>query len=212
MPQMMIDDLYPAMPWDEVDAVVFDVGNVLLSFSPVRLLQEIVPECPELHDVLLERVFRSPYWIMLDRGTISIEAAITAMSKGDAALAPYVRRVVKGWWNLPPIPEGVEALKTCKAQGKKLYVLSNYADEPFRHAQERYGFFGLFDGFIVSSQVHRVKPCRDIYDHLIASFGLTPARTLFIDDTPANIEAALEAGWQGLCFNRPGKLRDFLAK
>ena len=34
MTMWTIDDQYETMPWDELDAVVFDVGNVLLSYSP----------------------------------------------------------------------------------------------------------------------------------------------------------------------------------
>ena len=33
---------------------------------------------------------------------------------------------------------------------------------------------------------------------------------VFIDDNPANIEAALMMGWQGFCLNRPGKLDAFM--
>ena len=36
------DDIYETMPWDAVDAVVFDVGQVLLSYNP----QEIMPTMP----------------------------------------------------------------------------------------------------------------------------------------------------------------------
>lgn len=41
MPNMMLDDLYPTMPWDKIDQVVFDVGNVLLKFDPQRFLDEL---------------------------------------------------------------------------------------------------------------------------------------------------------------------------
>ena len=43
---MMIDDLYDKMPWDKIDTVVFDVGQVLLRFNPAELMQRIVPSGP----------------------------------------------------------------------------------------------------------------------------------------------------------------------
>ena len=209
---LMIDDRYTSMPWDEIDAVVFDVGNVLLTWTADEILNRLIPERPDLYEELTIRIFKSPYWCMRDRGTATLEEVIAAMSAHAPELEPYVRRVMEGWIDLPEIAEGVEALKTCKAQGKKIYALTNYADEPFAHACATHAFFSLLDGFVCSGRELLLKPGLEIYAHLIHRFGLDPARTLFIDDSPANIEAALESGWQGLCYNRPGKLENFLAK
>lgn len=49
------DDIYETMPWDAVDAVVFDVGQVLLSYNPQEILDEHVPDRPDLHPILLEK-------------------------------------------------------------------------------------------------------------------------------------------------------------
>ncbi len=93
--------------------------------------------------------------------------------------------------------------------GKRLLVLSNYGDAPFAHVDEKYDFFCLFAGKVISSRVGLIKPDHEIYSRLAAEHHLPPERTLFIDDSPANIEGALHAGWQGICYNRPGKLDDF---
>lgn len=210
--KLMIDDKYASMPWDEIDAVVFDVGNVLLSWQPAEILNRLVPDRPDLHEELTVRMFKSPYWVMRDRGSASVEEVIAAMATTAPELEPYIRRVMEGWIDLPALPEGVEALKTCKAHGMKLYALTNYADEAFAHACATHDFFSLFDDLVVSGRLHMIKPGMEIYHHLISRFGLDPARTLFIDDSTLNIEAALECGWQGLCFNRAGKLAAFFAK
>ncbi len=210
MIRLMIDDKYASMPWDEIDAVVFDVGNVLLAWTPEEQLNRILPERPDLHTELAVRIFKSPYWCMRDRGSATVEEVICGMSATAPELEPYIRRVMAEWINLPVLPEGLAALKTCKAHGVKLYALTNFADEEFAIACKRFDFFSLFDDYVVSSRLHLVKPGRQIYEHLITRFGLNSARTLFIDDSPANIEAALDAGWQGLCYNRVGKLSKFL--
>ena len=149
---------------------------------------------------------------MRDRGSATVEEVIGAMSKTAPELEQYIRRVLNQWIDLPAMQEGVNALKTCKAHGVKLYALTNFADEKFAIACKKFDFFSLFDDYIVSGRLHMVKPGREIYEHLITKFDLDPARTLFIDDSPANIEAALEYGWQGLCYNREGKLAKFFAK
>ena len=212
MIRLMIDDQYDRMPWDKIDTVVFDVGNVLLSWKAQELLDRIVPERPDLHEELAERVFRSPYWSMRDRGSATVEEVIAAMSMRVPELKPYIRRIMKEWIDLPAIPEGVETLKCCKEHGMKLYALTNYADKEFAYACEQHDFFKLFVGFLVSGREHTIKPGLDIYRLLISRFGLDPARSLFIDDSLMNIEAALESGLQALHYNRDGKLREFFAK
>ena len=207
---LLIDDLYPSMPWDELDTVVFDVGNVLVSFEPQRMLDDLI-EDRSLHPVLMERVFRSPYWNMQDRGILDREEAIRVMTGRYRELAAPIRTLMENWDLLKrDIPEGVEALRECKAHGKRILILSNYADYAFRFVQEHFDFFRLADGFVVSSRLGLCKPDASIYRYAAETYGLDPKRTLFIDDTPLNVEAALVQGWQGFCLNRPGKLRAFL--
>lgn len=76
-----LDAQYASMPWDEIDTVVFDVGNVLVAFQPQRILEEVFPGDPEKHALLLDKVFHSPCWIMLDRGTLSLDEAADAMGR-----------------------------------------------------------------------------------------------------------------------------------
>ena len=211
MIRLMLDDLFSSMPWDKIDAVVFDVGNVLLTWTPEEQLNRIIPERPDLHRELTIRVFKSPYWCMRDRGSATVEEVIAAMSKTAPELEPYIRRIMLEWIDIPVIFEGVEVLKACKAHGKKLYALTNYADKEFAYACQKHDFFSLFDDYVVSGRERLVKPGHEIYELLTERFGLDPTRTLFIDDSPANIEGALHCGWQGICYNREGKLRKFFA-
>lgn len=210
MMHLMLDDQYPSMPWDAIDAVVFDVGNVLLRWDNAALLQRITPERPDLHPILRQIIFLSPYWTMLDRGTITPEEAITGMTARHPELDPYVRRIMAQWIDLDEVPEGIAALKTCKAHGKKVCVLSNYPSAGFQHALNTHEFFRLFDEIFVSSHHQLVKPDQTIYATATAHMHLTPSRTLFIDDSPSNVEAALHFGWQAICLNAPGKLTAFM--
>lgn len=205
-----LDAQYASMPWDEIDTVVFDVGNVLVAFQPQRILEEVFPGEPEKHALLLDKVFHSPCWIMLDRGTLSLDEAADAMAGLDQSLRPEIRHLLDAWADLKhPIPEGVETLRLCKAKGKRCLILSNYRAESFRQIEEKFDFFRLADGMVISSRVHLLKPSAEIYHYLLDHFHLDGNRTLFIDDAPANIEGALRCGIQGLCFNAPGKLERF---
>ena len=211
MPNMMLDDKYAKMPWDEIDAVVFDVGGVLVSFKPDMHLSTLFPDDPELRRVLKPRIYGSPYWHMMDRGVLTLaEAAECMISRCEELREPITR--VMNWWPTQlheAIQETVDFLYECKRRGKKLYVLSNFSPYPFSQVLKNHEFFSLFDGIVVSCEIGMVKPCPDIYQHTIDRFGLTPEKTLFIDDNMQNIEACLHAGWQGICYNLPGKLSAF---
>ena len=211
MTMWTIDDRYETMPWDELDAVVFDVGNVLLSYSPEEELEAFFPGETELHEKLMEKIIKTPYWNMMDRGTLTVQQAIGHMTGRDRALEPMIRRFMENWLDFTrPIEEGVQAVKSCLAHGKRVFVLSNYQKESFATVESRFDFFGLFEGKVVSAREGLLKPNADIYEFLTNTYRVEPSRTLFIDDTPANIEGAMYVGWQGFCFNRPGKLAAFV--
>jgi 2-haloacid dehalogenase len=88
----------------------------------------------------------------------------------------------------------VAILRELKSRGTPLYALSNWSEEMFPHAEDRYDWLGLFDGVVVSGRVKMVKPERDIFDHLIERYGLRAEDLFFIDDHEPNIIAARSYG------------------
>lgn len=211
MPRRMIDTLYSSMPWNEIDAVVFDIGNVLVAMDEHEVLRAMIPDDPVLRERVLLQSIRSPYWHMLDSGELGMEECAEAMTEGEPSLKEPILRFISGWPDYRyVVEEGKRAVMACKEHGKKLYILSNYPFEHYERNRREYSFFSLFDGAVISSQVHMLKPRFEIYRYLTDSYHLIPERTMFIDDNPANIEAALMMGWQGFCLNRPGKLDAFM--
>ncbi len=211
MTNRMIDDLYNHMPWDQVDTVVFDVGGILISMDPEDILETLYPDAKPLYETLIRKMIRTPYWNMLDGGTLTLHEAIEAMVGKDKELQPYIHGFMTRWPEFNyTIAEGIEALVECKKQGKKTLILSNYPDEHFAANERRFDFLKLFDGMVISAREHLLKPKPAIYRLLIDRYGLDTSRTMFIDDTPANVEAAITEGWYGFCHNMPGKLASFI--
>jgi 2-haloacid dehalogenase len=56
------------------------------------------------------------------------------------------------------------------------------------------------------------KPDRRIFEHLVAKFGIEPADALFIDDSPANVEAASAFGFCAAQFTDAIALRAELVR
>lgn len=210
--RLMLHDRCSVMPWDTIDNVVFDVGNVLLAYQPDELLRALLPDHEEDYPALMRHVFQSPYWHMMDRGAVSPEEAFMLMGSSRPALRPLIERIRQGWNGcLGVIDEGVQALKICKEHGKRCYVLSNYASDPFEESYQKHPeIFSLFDGIVVSARERLIKPDQRIYRCLIDRYRLDPERTLFIDDSSANVEAAMECGMQAVHFHSPGVLSRFI--
>lgn len=207
-----IDESFQTMPWDEIDSVVFDIGNVLMYFSPHHVLDVLFGEDEPLKAELLHRVFESSHWLDLDRGTATYEQAVERMAQGRADLRPKIELIFARWMELKtPIPEGVAALRRCREKGKRTYVLSNYHQPGFEWLLQKHDFFSLFDGYVVSCYLHLLKPEPEIYRELIERCSLDPARSLFLDDTRVNVEAAMEAGIQGFWVEKPEKMTEFFA-
>lgn len=187
------------MTWDEIDTVVFDVGNVLLAWDPPVLAAKIFPEDKQKQQIAVERVYRSPFWPEIDLGKKSIEEIQQEMIGEDSEIAPIVHEAVFSWVkNLPEISEGIAALKACKAHGKKTCVLSNFGAEFFAEEASAHPFFDLFDDMVISGREKICKPDAEIYHLVEKKMDSAPERTLFLDDTLRNVEAAVALGWKGL--------------
>ncbi len=205
---------WPAtMPWDEIDTVVFDVGNVLLKWNPPELAAMIFPNDAEKQRIAVERVYCSPIWPEMDLGKKTVAEIEQEMIGEDTEIAPVVHQAIYSWTTkLPEIPEGVAALKICKAHGKKTCVLSNFGADFFAEETATHGFFELFDDMVISGREQLCKPDAAIYHLVEKKMGSVPERTLFLDDTLRNVEAAVALGWKGLHVTDRHRLETFFGE
>ena len=98
------------------------------------------------------------------------------------------------------------------AAGTRLVALTNWSAELFPHAEAAFDFLGLFDGIVVSGREGVAKPDPAVFDLLLSRYHLDPARTVFVDDSPANVAAAAAAGLRALAFTGPDRLRADLSR
>ena len=53
---------------------------------------------------------------------------------------------------------------------------------------------------MVSAEERLLKPQHEIFEALLSRFGLKAEECFFVDDAPANVEGAMEAGLSGTVF------------
>lgn len=205
------DLTYETMPWHKVDAVVFDIGNILIRYAPDDFLAQLFPGDEQKQRDMLSRVYAGPYWPSFDRGTMEFEDAARRLTQEFGGSEADYLHAMRGWIELKqPIDEGWRAARRCKRAGKRLYLLSNYPREGYIRMREKFAdLFSIFDGGVISYKVHQLKPEPEIYRTLITECSLEPERTLFIDDTLLNVEGAIKMGIHGFHKHENGMMDRF---
>lgn len=101
------------------------------------------------------------------------------------------------------VPEGMEFVKACKEAGHNVYILSNWDPSSFTIMQELYPeFFNIFDGIIISGDVHLLKPDPAIYHYLLNRYNLSADNCIFIDDLAQNVKTAQDIGMKGIIYRK----------
>jgi 2-haloacid dehalogenase len=108
------------------------------------------------------------------------------------------------------MPESLALLQELDERGLGHYVLSNMSTGTWDFLKPRHGFWGRFDGIVISAHVKLVKPQREIYDHLLKTWSLDPETTVFMDDRPENVEGARAAGIAAFVFTSAADARERL--
>jgi 2-haloacid dehalogenase len=190
----------------EIRHIVFDVGKVLVHYDPHQAYYELIPSALE-REAFLRDVCSSAWNIEQDRGRSWEEAEAEAISRHPDK-HELIRAFRKNWHLMVSheYPESIAIFRTLIANGHDVTLLTNFAKDTFREAQRRFPALAESRGVTVSGEVRLIKPDPAIYEHHTRSFALTPSATLFIDDSPTNIEAALAFGWNAEIFTDVDKL------
>ncbi len=199
-------------PRPGIDAVVFDVGNVLVHWDPRAIYRTIFLADDGRPDEAKVECFLAticvPDWnVQQDLGR--------SIAEGNAALIrkhPDWKVEIEAYYGrhldaiFAPIESSVACLRALRAAGIPVHGLTNYGREAFALARTKYDFLNEFDGVVVSGEEGLIKPDRAIFQVLINRFKLTPERTLFIDDSRANIDTAAAMGFHVHHFTDPAAL------
>ena len=143
--------------------IVFDMGNVIIRFDPDAFIDRFgVSE--EDHKTLIREVFRSPEWVMMDRGVLTDEQAADVLCPRLPERLRETARKLIALWDRPIYEvEGVcPLIEELKGLGYGIYLLSNASCRQPDYWQ-RVPAARFFDGTLISYAVRLVKPMPEIY-------------------------------------------------
>lgn len=194
-----------------IDAVIFDLGNVLLAFDDSRGARRIAERTGKTPQQIEEYARGTPYITELSIGKLSKMRFFHTVAK-DLAFDGTYDEFALMWSDIfTPIEPMVALAESLKTRVPRL-VLSNTNAIHVDYVLEHYPFLNDFDAHVFSHEVGYLKPDAAIYQHALTKYGLTAARTVFLDDIASNAEAARRVGMQAIHYQNPDQARAELTK
>jgi 2-haloacid dehalogenase len=196
---------------NQIDTVVFDLGDVLIPWNPRNLYRKLFKDEESMERFLAEVC--TPAWnLEQDRGRSIAEgtAILIAAFPGQEAM---IRAFYERWTEmLGGVIEGSLALLLdLKRAGYRVLALTNWSAETFPIARLRYPFLEEFEGIVVSGVEGLIKPDPAIFQLLCERYGLVPQQAVFIDDNAPNLVGAKTVGMNCIHFNSPARVKEELA-
>ena len=195
----------------EIEAVVFDFGNVL-SLAP---LEHHTAELQRLCEIdrptfdLEYRTQRPDY----DRGTIDGREYWSRVMRSGGGV-PTIEKVqalidedTAGWTRInEPVLTWARSLQDA---GVRTGILSNMPRDILEGIVDRFEWIEPFEAKIFSCDLGVIKPESEIFRACLDTLGLEGSKVLFLDDCPENVEGAKQAGFNAIVFRKhPDALKD----
>ena len=174
--------------------IVFDMGNVLTVYNAREYIYGYVDNEEDFRWIK-NHLCASVEWLRMDRGTMTDEEAVRSVCRRvPAHLHDTVERFVREYRMVqPPNPPMERLVEELSQNGYDLYLIQ------------------YMKGIWISCEHGLLKPEPAAYQDFFRTFSLRPEECFFIDDMPANIEAAGNLGMDGcVYYGDVAELRHFL--
>ena len=194
-----------------IDTVIFDLGGVLIDWNPRYLYRKIISDESRM-EYFLANIAASDWNEQQDAGR-PVAEGMAELAGRHPEWQNEIHAFYGRWEEMlgGPIHGSVDVLSELKdAREVRLLALTNWSAETFPIARKHYGFLEWFEGILVSGEEKLKKPDRRFYRLLFERFNVEPERSVFIDDSERNVEAARECGLNAIHFESPEALRDQL--
>ena len=179
-----------------VEAVVFDVGRVIVEWDLRNLFEKLIDDAAEL-DWFLSNVVTEAWHFEHDAGRPLAEMVPERKAQfPDHAELIDAYRSRFGETIPGPVPGTAALIERLAARDVPLFAITNFGAEFWQEFRPTQPVLRNFRDIVVSGEEKLAKPDPAIFQRADKRFGYAPQAMLFIDDNLANIEAASALGWQ----------------
>ena len=190
-----------------VDAVVWDLGSVVIDWNPRYLYRTLLPD-DDAAEAFLGEVCTPAWHHRHDEGRPMAEG-VAELVEAFPDRADLIRAYVERWDDMfaGQIDGSVMLIEELAAAGVPQYGLTNWPAEMFPRARARFSVLGRLRGVVVSGEEGVAKPSPEAFRRLLDRFGLEATSCLFVDDSARNVEAAAALGFAVEHFTSPAGFR-----
>ena len=132
------------------------------------------------------------------RGERSLREALTDLLDEEVrrtGSAPVTLAHLEGLWKEFDLDtDALDVLAAVRGRGVACMLATNQHDQRAMLMRRVCGYDDIVDGSYYSSEIGTMKPEPAFFEHILADVDLPPHRVGFIDDVPANVDAALALG------------------
>lgn len=196
-----------------ITTIIFDLGGVLIDWNPEYVYLDVFKGDRKKMTWFFDTICTSDWNENQDAGYPLAQATADRI-----ALFPEHEDLIRLFYGRWEEMLGGEISGTLKILKKlipnyKVVALTNWSNETFPIALDRFEFLHWFDDIVVSGKEKTRKPFKQIYDIALERFDTKPENAVFIDDNLRNIEAANTLGIHGIHYKNPEllikQLREF---
>ena len=194
----------------QIKAVLFDVGNVLITWHPENLFRKVIAD-EGRRAYFLETVVPMDWHMNHDAGVTFAENRKAPLERfPDFADEIHAFDTRFDEMLGEPIAESLAVAEELHEKGVPLYALTNMPQEKAQMVFSKIPVWKHIRDVVVSGDEKIVKPDPAIYELALKRMGLTAPEVFFTDDNVANIETARRLGFVTHLFDRPETLRPAL--
>ena len=188
-----------------IEAVVFDLGKVLLDFDYGIAAAKLAQRSKILSPEILKLIAQPPLLFKYETGLMTQQqfyeeiCGLTGFRGDMEEFTGFFSDIFS------PIPAMIELQAALRKKGLATYIFSNTNDLPITHIRKHFPFFNNFDGYILSYEHGAMKPDARLYEVVEKMTGQQGERILYLDDREENVAAGAERGWQVILQESPDK-------
>jgi putative hydrolase of the HAD superfamily len=194
-----------------IDAVVFDLGNVLIAVDELRAAERMAARTGKTRQQIEDYIRGTPHGHELALGKLSKKQFFHTVAKEVGFDGDYDEFALIWSEVFTPIEPMIALAESLKTRLPRL-LLSNTNAIHMDYIFEHYPFLNSFDAHVLSHEVGMLKPDAAIYRFTLEKYGLAAERAVFVDDLVANVEGARRVGMQAIHFQAPDQARAELTK
>lgn len=182
-----------------IEAVIFDLGNVLVFHDNALLYRRLGERAGMSADAVARILAERPLWEGTNRGTLDSAGVHREVCRAlglDLSVDEFAEL-----WSCHFTPnEAITPLVEGLVGRVKLLLLSNTNALHTAYLRPRLPLLERFDHLLFSNEHGLVKPERGFYEAALARAGTAPAATAFFDDHPPFVQAARALGIRAYVF------------